>query len=74
MENTENKNIIDYKVKRTRYYLGDSEQFIEIDEGDMNMPIRIQQMKKDICSKCSDKLPLVKELVEIFKIMRKLRR
>lgn len=48
MENTENKNIIDYKVKRTRYYLGDSEQFIEIDEGDMNMPIRIQQMKKDI--------------------------
>lgn len=47
MKETERK-VLNFEIKKTRYYLGNSDRFVEVDEGDMNFPVRIKQIRKEI--------------------------
>ena len=42
MENA-NRNVISLDIQRDRYYLGDTDKFIEIDSADMNFPSRMAE-------------------------------
>ena len=42
------RNVISLDIQRDRYYLGDSDKFIEIDSADMNFPTRMAEAARNI--------------------------
>lgn len=42
--------VLDFNIKKTKYRLGNSDRYIEIDDGDVNLPVRIQDAMNNIQS------------------------
>lgn len=45
---TNKEKVINFEIEKTRYRLGNSDRYIEIDDGDLNLPVRFQEIGEDI--------------------------